>query len=223
MSGDQDHETAEKRRSRLDGGWESILGHERTVSSLRRAVREERPNHAYLLLGAAGSGKRQLAEVFAQALVCESEPGTRPCGECSGCRKVAAGTHPDVWCEEPGGKSDSITSDQITELQRRLSFRRAEGRARVVLIDRAGSMNPQAQNRLLKTLEEPPPETILVLCATQPGQLLITVRSRCQKVRLGAVPATQIEHWLVESQGAAPSAAVRTLLRQGICGTQPPS
>ena len=219
MSNDQGQATAESKRSRLAGGWGSILGQERTVAALRRAVREERPNHAYLLLGAAGSGKLQLAEVFAQALVCESGPSARPCGECNGCRKVAAGTHPDVWCEEPSGKSDSITADQITELQRRLSFRRAEGRARVIIIDRAGSMNSQAQNRLLKTLEEPPPETVLVLCAAQPGQLLITVRSRCQKVRLGAVPATKIEQWLVHNQGVDPTtAAVAAASARGLPG-----
>jgi len=201
-------------------GWEGILGHERVIDSLRRAVREDRPNHAYLFLGPQGLGKRTLAETLAQALVCDAGAEARPCGGCDPCGKVAAATHPDVWCEQPSGKSNTITTDQITELQRRLSYRRAEGRHRVVIIDEAGSMNTQAQNKLLKTLEEPPPETILVLCAVHPGQLLITVRSRCQKVGLGAVSSEILERWLVEEHGASPQDAARIApASRGLPGT----
>jgi len=188
-------------------GWARIIGHERISKSLRRTVREDRPNHAYLFLGPKGVGKHTLAQVFAKSLLCEAQPGTRPCGECSACGKVASGSHPDVWTEVPGGKSHTITSDQITELQRRLSYRRAEGRHRVIIIDEAGTMNTQAQNKLLKTLEEPPPETVLILCGVHPGQLLITVRSRCQKVALGAVPSEALREWLATEHSADPTAA----------------
>jgi DNA polymerase-3 subunit delta' len=190
-------------------GWDAILGHERVVKSLRRAVREDRPNHAYLFLGPEGVGKRTLADTLARALVCDADEGVRPCGLCGPCGKVASGSHPDVWSEEPSGKSHTITSDQITEIQRRLSYRRAEGRHRVVILDEAGTMNTQAQNKLLKTLEEPPPSTVLILCALHPGQLLITVRSRCQKVALGAVPHAAVEAWLVDQHGAAREEAVQ--------------
>jgi len=191
-------------------GWTSILGHQRVIHSLQRAVTEDRPNHAYLFLGAPGVGKRTLADTLARALICEDEsPAARPCGTCTACGKVLAGTHPDVWSEEPSGKSHTITSDQITELQRRLSYRRAEGRHRVVVLDEAGTLNTQAQNKLLKTLEEPPAGTILILCAVHPGQLLITVRSRCQKVPLGVVSPETIGPWLIEVHGASQQDASR--------------
>lgn len=191
-------------------GWDSLIGHERVVQSLRRAVTEDRPNHAYLFLGAPGVGKRTVADTLARALVCaQDDPACRPCGECAPCSKVLAGSHPDVWAEEPSGKSHMISSDQITELQRRLSYRRAEGRYRIVILDEANHTGTQAQNKLLKTLEEPPEGTVLILCAVHPGQLLITVRSRCQKLALGIVAPQTIEPWLVEQHGAAPHDAAR--------------
>ena len=191
-------------------GWDSLIGHQRVVQSLQRAVTEDRPNHAYLLLGAPGVGKRAVADTLARALVCAHDtPACRPCGECGPCGKVSAGTHPDVWVEEPSGKSHSISTDQITELQRKLSYRRAEGRYRVVVLDEANRTGTQAQNKLLKTLEEPPEGTVLILCAVHPGQLLITVRSRCQKITLGIVAPDTIEPWLVDRHGAAPHEAAR--------------
>ncbi len=187
--------------------WTDIAGHERTLGMLRRAVREGRPHHAYLLLGPAGIGKLTIAALLARALACEAYGDAAPCGECSGCRKVAAGTHPDVWTESPGGKSHTITVDQVAEIQRRLSYRKAESEWRVVLIDGAGTMNDQAQNKLLKTLEEPPPGTVLVLCALHPSQLLVTVRSRCSKLALTPVPAEPLARWLLDHWPAPDAAA----------------
>ena len=189
-------------------GWDSLIGHKRAVQSLQRAVTEDRPNHAYLLLGAPGVGKRTVADMLARALVCAADdPSCRPCDQCGPCGKVLAGSHPDVWAEEPSGKFHTISTDQITELQRRLSYRRAEGRHRVVILDEANRTGTQAQNKLLKTLEEPPEGTILILCAVHPGQLLITVRSRCQKLALGIVSPQTIEPWLIEQHDATPQQA----------------
>ena len=185
--------------------WDAIVGHGRVVAALRRAVVEERPHHAYLLLGPQGIGKALLAQTFTRSLLCDSPQADRPCGNCAPCGKVLAGSHPDAWAEVPSGKSNTITSDQITELQRRLSYRKLEGRYRVIIIDGAGTMNTQAQNKLLKTLEEPPPETILVLCALHPTQLLVTVRSRCQKLALAPAPAEALAAWL-ESTHEVPRA-----------------
>ncbi len=186
--------------------WKGIVGHARGVAAVRRAITEQRPHHAWLLLGPAGVGKMTLASVLSRGLLCTAA-ADRPCGECVGCRKVAAGTHPDVWTEVPGGKSNTITVDQVSEIQRRLGYRRSEGEFRVVLIDGAGTMNDQAQNKLLKTLEEPPPFTVLVLCALHPGQLLVTVRSRCSKLALGAADPDDVSRWLVATHGADPSLA----------------
>lgn len=185
--------------------WRGLVGQERAVAAVRRAVSGQRPHHAWLLLGPAGAGKMTLAMTLAAGLVCEADD--RPCGECLGCRKVANGTHPDIWTEVPGGKSNTITVDQVTEIQRRLGYRRAEGNFRVVMIDGAGTMNAQSQNKLLKTLEEPPPATVLVLCALHPGQLLVTVRSRCSKLALGSADPEEVASWLVETRGADPALA----------------
>ena len=182
-------------------GWHDIVGHQRAVASLRRAVRERRPHHSLLLLGPAGVGKMTLARLLAAGLVCEAD-GERPCGQCTPCQKVASGTHTDVWTEEPSGRSKTITVDQVAEIQRRLSYRRGGGDFRVVMVDDAGSMNAQSQNKLLKTLEEPPPGTVIVLCALHPGQLLVTVRSRCQKLPLGPVDPALLAGWLQSHHGA---------------------
>ncbi|HCP45815.1 MAG TPA: hypothetical protein DIU15_07225, partial [Deltaproteobacteria bacterium] len=156
----------------------------------------------------AGLGKWALARVLAASLVCEQSAG-RGCGACDPCRQVSMGTHVDVWEEAPQGSSHKIGVDQVHELQRRLGFRRAGERFRVVLIDEAGSMNVHAQNKLLKTLEEPPEGTVLVLCAVHPGQLLQTVRSRCQKINLGSVEPPELATWLVERHQADPEHARR--------------
>jgi len=191
----------------LDFGWDRIVGHSATVAALRRATSADRPHPAYLLLGPGGVGKTRIAHTVAAALVCEAAPDARPCRRCGACRKVAAQTHADVWTELPTGRSKTITVDQVSDVQRRLGFRRLEGRHRVVLILGAGTMNEHAQNKLLKTLEEPPDGTVLILTALHPGLMLRTVRSRCQKLALGAVPAGLLADWLVAETGADPAAA----------------
>ncbi len=144
------------------------------------------------------------------------------CGECLPCRKIARGVHPDVlavtgeramaragaW-EPRGGRSPSrdIVVDQIRDLvDRRLSLRRLEARRRVVILDPADAMNPQAQNALLKTLEEPPDDTTLVLVAASADALLPTVRSRCLRVSFRPLPAALVEERL-RAAGHAPEAA----------------
>jgi len=145
-----------------------------------------------------------------------------PCGECLPCRKISRGVHPDVvtiaeervmakagrW-EPKGGRTPSkdIVVDQVRELvDRRLSLRRFEGRRRFVILDPADAMNPQAQNALLKTLEEPPDDTTLVLVAAGPDSLLPTIRSRCLRVPFAPLPAAFIEERL-RAAGRSPEEA----------------
>lgn len=186
--------------------WRDIVGHSRVVAALRRAVVAARPHHAYLLLGPAGLGKMTLARALAAALLCEAQDDGA-CGACPGCSKVKQDMHTALHEIVPGGRSNTIQVDQIQELQRKLSYRRLQGRWRVVLVDDAGSMNETAQNKLLKTLEEPPDGTVLVLCALHPAQLLQTVRSRCQKLGLGPVDDDELSRWLVDTHGAHAGAA----------------
>jgi DNA polymerase-3 subunit delta' len=191
----------------IDFGWDRIVGHDSTVAALRRATAAEKPHPAYLILGPEGIGKALIARTIAAALVCQAAPEQRPCRQCGACRKVAGATHTDVWAEEPTGRSLTITVDQVSTIQRRLSFRRLEGRHRVVLILGAGTMNEHAQNKLLKTLEEPPAGTVLILTALHRGLMLQTVRSRCQKLALGGVGIAPLAAWLMREHHAAEDAA----------------
>src|SRR5574337_1191110 len=197
-----------------------IIGQERALDPLRAALARGALHHAYLFAGPPCVGKGTAARLLAQAANCEA--GQDPCGRCLPCRKIARGVHPDVvavaeertmaragaW-EPRGGRSPSrdIVVDQIREVvDRRLSLRRLEARRRFVLLDPADAMNPQAQNALLKTLEEPPEDTTLVLVAAAADALLPTVRSRCLRVTFRPLPAALVEERL-RAAGHAPEAA----------------
>ena len=158
--------------------------------------------HAILLAGPAGLGKREFAEAFARALLCESprEDG-HACGSCRACRLVAAGTHPDLVrigfeLRDDGKPRTELTVDQMRNLSERLTLTAQFGGAQIALIDPADAMNHAASNALLKTLEEPTPGTIIVLVANTPSRLSATIRSRCQRIEF-RVPETKAAlQWL---------------------------
>lgn len=200
-----------------------VRAQDRATGSLRAALARGTLHHAYLFGGPAGVGKGTCARLLAQAVNCEGgqagPSGLRqdPCGACGPCRKIEKGNHPDVlllaeervmaragrW-EPEGGRTPSrdIVVAQIRDLtDRRLSLRRFEGRRRVVIIDPADAMNVQAQNALLKTLEEPPDDTTLVLVSASPDELLPTIRSRCLRVPFGPLPVALVEEILLAEQG----------------------
>lgn len=205
-----------------------VIAQDRALLPLRSALRRGTLHHAYLFGGPEGVGKARAARLLAQAANCEggtAGPGgfrEDPCGKCGPCRKISKGIHPDVhvlheervmvkagaW-EPRGGRSPSkdIVVDQVRDLvDRRLALKRFEGRRRFVLVDPADAMNPQAQNALLKTLEEPPDDTTLVLVASSPDSLLPTIRSRCLRVPFSPVPASAVEERLL-AEGHEPAAA----------------
>jgi DNA polymerase III delta' subunit len=160
------------------------LGQGEAFARLVVAARALRLHHGVLLSGSRGSGKSTAARWLGAALLCPSGPADAPCGDCRACRKVASGNHPDLeWLSVPDEKT-AIGVDAVREVQDRLLLARSEGRARVLCIDPADRMTEQAQNALLKTLEEPPPGTFLVLCAARPEALGPTVRSRALPLRL---------------------------------------
>ena len=206
-----------------------VIAQDRALTPLRSALRRGTLHHAYLFGGPEGVGKARVARLLAQAANCEggvAGPGgfrEDPCGTCGPCRKIEKGLHPDVvalaeervmakagtW-EPKGGRSPSkdIVVDQVRDVvDRRLSLRRFEGRRRFVLIDPADTMNPQAQNALLKTLEEPPDDTTLVLVASSPDALLPTIRSRCARVTFGPLPDGFIRARLAELEPVKTSSA----------------
>ncbi|MBJ94196.1 MAG: DNA polymerase III subunit delta' [Rickettsiales bacterium] len=188
--------------------WQRLIGHQRITQALKRAAENNSPHHAYLMLGPTGIGKDSVAQVFARALLCGSS-GERPCDNCSCCRNTLAGSHLDLLSLAPEPPSRNISVGQVRELQRQLAYRQAGVRFRVVMINPAGALGVDAQNKLLKTLEEPPAQTVLILCALHPGQLLPTVRSRCQKLNFGPVASEEIEAWLVAQHDTAQPAAER--------------
>ena len=198
-----------------------IIGQDRAVGALRSALSRGALHHAYLFGGPAGVGKASVARLLAQAANCLERPDDA-CGTCAACRKIARGAHPDVVVLEPervmaragrweprGGRTPSadIVVDQVRDLvDHRLAMKRFEGRRRFVLIDPADAMNPQAQNALLKTLEEPPDDTTLVLASASPDALLPTIRSRCARIGFATLPVEAVAEGLV-ARGVAPEEA----------------
>ena len=171
----------------------SIIGHTQQKDMLRRAVANHRIAHAYLFEGAEGIGKRLVALAFARALLCEHENG---CGECIACRKVDNNIHPDVHILE--SLETTIKIDQVRELQQQLTLRPLEGKYKFCLIENADKFTTNAANALLKTLEEPQPNTVIILLSGQPEKLLSTIRSRCQRLPFRRLSKTQIEEVLAD-------------------------
>ncbi len=214
-----------------------ILGHERPVALLQRAIAVGRVPHALLFYGPEGVGKGTVARAFAGTLLCESGSGDA-CGRCGPCRRVRGGTHPDLMVlrrqpselrqgasladakeEEGTGKvSAEIRVFQIRELAVHVAHAPREGRWRVVLIEPADRMNAEAQNALLKTLEEPPGRMVIVLVTSRPYRLLPTVRSRCLAVGFAPLPVAALARALRGRGMPAPEAESRAALAQGCPG-----
>jgi len=166
--------------------------------------------HALLLAGPPSTGKTTLALDLAAGLLCASrDPATRPCRSCRSCRMVESGNHPDLHRIVPDGPGGQIRIDAVRRLVGELALLPVEGGARVAVVEAASRLNEDAQNTLLKTLEEPPTGVTIVLCADEEERLLPTVRSRCAKLRLGPVAAREIEELLAGRGAADPPLAAR--------------
>jgi len=193
-------------------------GQPTALAAVARMVAGQAP-HALLLVGPPSVGKTTLAEDLAAGLLCTAQDAhDRPCRTCRACRLVAAGNHPDlhrVVPEGPGGQvvigdpDDPKQPRGIRGLLHELAYLPVEGGARVAIIERASRMNEDAQNALLKTLEEPPAGVTIVLCADEAELLLPTVRSRCSRLRLGPTGPRVIESVLGERGLADPATAGR--------------
>lgn len=151
--------------------------------------------HAYILAGPAGSGKKTLAGLLSAALVCSGE-GEAPCGACPNCKKALAGIHPDVITVEPQGKE--LVVAQVRDLRADAYIRPNEAARKVYRIYQAQTMNPSAQNALLKLLEEGPGYAAFLLLADNAAALLPTIRSRCQTLTLSPVSPAEAEAWLAQ-------------------------
>jgi DNA polymerase-3 subunit delta' len=179
--------------------------------ALRRAWKAGRLPHALLIHEAPGSGGEWLATWLAQLVLCESAAG-KPCGLCTACRRVAARTHPDLTWLALEEESRQIRIEQVRALGQELALTSHGGGYKVGVISPADTMNRFAANALLKTLEEPPPGTLLILVATQPSRLPATVLSRCQRIRVREPARNESVAWLRATRGAGDwDAALDTL------------
>lgn len=181
--------------------------------AVARAVRSVAPTHALMLVGPPQVGKTTLALDLAAGLLClHDDPAVRPCQTCSACRKVAHGNHPDLHRLAPEGAGDQIRLGQVQSLIRDLSLLAMEGRFRVAVVEQAHRLNQDAQNALLKTLEEPPAGVVILLTVDDEGLILPTVRSRCMRLRLGPV-APRVVAELLQERGVADAARAAILGR----------
>jgi DNA polymerase-3 subunit delta' len=187
-----------------------IIGQERAIGVLRRSISAGRVAHAYLFSGVEGCGKKMSAKAFVQAVFCGQEEA---CGVCPSCRKLAGGQHPDLHMLEPDGAFIKI--DQVRELQRELSFRPFEAPKKACIIDGADKFNLSSGNALLKTLEEPPGDALMILIAPDPSSVLQTILSRCQALAFRPLSAELIEKRLLQEQFPADAAKVAATLSGG--------
>ncbi len=195
----------------------SIIGHDQPLRLLRRSFAEGRIPNAYLFVGPPNLGKFTVATEFARLIDCDDPRDlatpdlTDSCGVCESCRRIDFGSHPDVLAIRPltrigtGAKVEVtefegavLTTDQVGEIIGRAGMRRTRGPYKILIIARAETMNPEAANRLLKTLEEPPEGTVLVLTCSNASALLPTIASRCQRVAFHPVPLATLEPALLE-------------------------
>ena len=178
-----------------------VYGHDWAVDHLRKSMAHDRVRHAYLIAGAESVGKETLARAFAMALNC-TNPERRPCCECSACRRIQSGNHPDVIYSQRDSETSPLKIEEIRSVMQRLALKPFEARYRIAIFRDFDSAQPRAQDALLKTLEEPAPHAILILLARSLDSILPTITSRSQIIHLRPAPADTIERVLIEHFGA---------------------
>src|SRR6476620_9756347 len=177
---------------------DDIFGQDAAIEQLRRSYLADRLPHGLLFAGPVGVGKATTARALATLFLCEKPKGDKPCGKCESCRAMEAGSHPDChvvtrmlirFHDKTGtSKGLALAIDVIrAELVEKASRKSVVGVGKVFVVEEAETMNPQAQNAMLKTLEEPAGRTLIILLTDQPGLILQTVRSRSQTIRFAAL------------------------------------
>jgi len=218
--------------------FQSIVGQQRPKRILHKFLKRDRIPHALLFSGPDGLGKLATALLFAMRCncgglvpedgisseqaagkgeICKSGHDLSPCSNCPSCRKIRSGSHPDVILIKPSGATIKI--GQIREVIGILTRKPYEARQRFVIIANAHLMTPESANSLLKILEEPPNQTMIVLTVSHPLDLLPTITSRCQHIRFCPVPKHELEEHLVENEGVSPAeAAILSAMSEGSSG-----
>ena len=156
--------------------FDEVAGQEHIVTTLKNAIKENRIAHAYLFAGPRGTGKTTIAKIFAKAINCTGE--NPPCNECSNCKEITLGDHPDV-IEIDAASNNGV--NEVRDLIDKVKYAPINAKYKVYIIDEVHMMTPEAFNALLKTLEEPPAHIVFILATTEPHKILPTIISRCQR------------------------------------------
>lgn len=180
--------------------WETLTGQQKIVSRvLRHALERQELAHAYLFEGSRGTGKRQTALLLAQTLLCEAPENGAPCQQCRNCRRIASGNHPDVIRIAPEEGAATIKKEQIAYLMKEFTFHGVESAKKIFIIEEAEKMTAQAENSLLKFIEEPHEGTLALLTTDHIHQLLDTIISRCQVLTFLPLTDRAVESALEEA------------------------
>jgi DNA polymerase III subunit gamma/tau len=187
-------------RRHRPGSFEEVVGQQHVVRTLRNAVEQGKVHHAYLFVGSRGTGKTSMAKILARSLNCErGGPTVTPCGECESCLTIASGTSMDV-IEMDAASNRSV--DDVRDLRERVAYAPTAGRWKVYILDEAHMLTKEAWNAFLKTLEEPPPNTVFVLATTEAHKVMATIADRCQRFDFQRPSLEQIDEVLQRVAGA---------------------
>lgn len=179
-------------------GFKDILGHEQIISHLQNAITMDKVSHAYIINGPDKSGKRMLAEAFAAALQCERGDG-EACGECHSCKQAEGRNQPDIIYVSHE-KPNTISVDDVrAQVNNDIVIKPYSSKYKIYIVDEAEKMNVQAQNALLKTIEEPPAYAVILLLTTNADTFLPTILSRCVTLNIRAVPDETIKKFLMKN------------------------
>ncbi len=195
----------------------NVYGHDWAVDHLRRSIAHDRVRHAYLIAGAESVGKETLARAFAMTLNC-TNPTAQPCGECSSCRRILSGNHPDLIYSERESDTSPLKIEEIRSIMQRLALKPFEARYRIAIFRDFDAAQPRAQDALLKTLEEPAPHAILILLTRSLDAILPTIISRSQVIHLRPAPVDVVEHLLRAHQVGDDQAALLARISGGRIG-----
>ncbi|MBQ7886209.1 MAG: DNA polymerase III subunit delta' [Clostridia bacterium] len=197
--------------------YEDFKGQSAHIGQLQSSFAAKTNVHAYMLCGPRGTGKKSVARLCAMAAVCRGE-GKKPCGACGPCRRILSDTHPDVHTVQPEKGKQAIGVNVLRDVLAEVGVKSFEASAKVLIFPEAERMTPAAQNCLLKTLEEPPQDTVFFLITEQPGSLLPTIVSRCRVIRFHPLSQEDCEKRLCALGLTQSDAKRRARMAEGCVG-----